>query len=80
MRGLKVKVLEEIEGQDEGFRGADILQAVPGAAVEEKRIPFMQGKNLLFDLVFDAALDNVLAFECIGLNHLLADGFPFQFQ
>jgi hypothetical protein len=75
-----MRFLEEIEGQDEGFCVADIFQAVPGAAVEEKGVPFIQDKSFFFNLVFDAALHNVFAFEGIGPDHLFAGGFLFQFQ
>ena len=75
-----MRFLEKIEGQDEGLRVADIFQAMPVAAVEEEGVPFIQDKSFFLNLVFDAALQNVFAFEGIGPDHLFADGFLFQFQ
>ena len=75
-----MRFLEEIEGQDEGLRVADIFQAMPGAAIEKEGVPLIQDKRFFFNLVFDAALHHVFAFEGIGPDHLFADGFLFQFQ
>jgi hypothetical protein len=71
---------EKIDDQDQRFRIADVLQPVGNAAVEEKGIAFVQDEGLFIDLVFDAAFEEIFAFEGIRADHPFAAGLLFQFE
>ena len=59
---------------------ADIAQPVRSAAIEEHRVTLIQDDRLLFDLVFDTAFQDILAFEGIRADHLPPAGLLLQLE